>query len=130
CTPFCCTPFVITAIFSWWEAAHLWQKQLKAAREKVSAGPSRGMWVICFSFIVNHAAGPCPKQSAGAEARWEEPDLPEIPKVHSFFASAWKKIDKDSARVKSGFVDPGYHFPKPTLLVNVSTPARKKTYLL
>ncbi|KAI6102148.1 hypothetical protein F5141DRAFT_1008308 [Pisolithus sp. B1] len=33
-------------------------------------------------------------------------------------------------RIKSGVVDPGYHFPKPTLFVNVSTPERKKTYLL
>ncbi|KAI6103143.1 hypothetical protein EV401DRAFT_1875576 [Pisolithus croceorrhizus] len=33
-------------------------------------------------------------------------------------------------RIKSGVVDPGYHFPKPTLFVNVSMPERKKTYLL
>ncbi|KAI6167671.1 hypothetical protein EDD17DRAFT_1467246 [Pisolithus thermaeus] len=30
----------------------------------------------------------------------------------------------------SGVVDPGYRFPKPMLFVNVSTPEKKKTYLL
>ncbi|KAI6111407.1 hypothetical protein F5141DRAFT_1214912 [Pisolithus sp. B1] len=33
-------------------------------------------------------------------------------------------------RIKSGVVDPGYCFPKPILFINVSTPERKKTYLL
>ncbi|KAI6111082.1 hypothetical protein F5141DRAFT_1214578 [Pisolithus sp. B1] len=32
-------------------------------------------------------------------------------------------------RVQAGQVDPGYHFPKPTLFVNVSMPEQKKTYL-
>lgn len=62
--------------------------------------------------------------------RWEDPDLPEIPKPHSLFAAAWKKVDKDLQRVKSGLIDPGYRFPKLTLLVNVTTPDQKKTYLL
>ncbi|KAI6041024.1 hypothetical protein EDC04DRAFT_2566219 [Pisolithus marmoratus] len=33
-------------------------------------------------------------------------------------------------RVQLGLVDPGYHFPKPILFVNVSTPEQKKTYLV
>jgi hypothetical protein len=61
--------------------------------------------------------------------KWEEPDLPEIPKAHSLFASAWKKVGKDLQRIKSGVVDPGYRFPKPTLFAGVSMPERKKTYL-
>ena len=73
---------------------------------------------------------PRPQRSAGVDARWEEPDHPEIPKPHGLFASAWKQADKHSERIKSDLVDPGYRFPKPTVLVNVSTPARKKTYLL
>ncbi|KIO00968.1 hypothetical protein M404DRAFT_29175, partial [Pisolithus tinctorius Marx 270] len=90
--------------------------QTRAAREQATAGPSRA----------SH-----PKQSGGGDsARWEEPDLPEIPKPHSLFALAWRKASKDMSRVKSGIVDPGYCFPKPTLLVNVTTPERKKMYML
>ncbi|KAI6008700.1 hypothetical protein F5J12DRAFT_782163 [Pisolithus orientalis] len=88
------------------------KKQTRAAREQATAGPSRA----------SH-----PKQSGGGDsARWEEPDLPEIPKPHSLFALAWRKASKDISRVKSGIVDPGYHFPKPTLLVNVTTPELKE----
>ncbi|KAI5988569.1 hypothetical protein EDD15DRAFT_2172284, partial [Pisolithus albus] len=79
------------------------QKQNRAARVKASAGPSR--------------------------TKWEEPVLPDIPKPHTLFDSAWRKAEKSMQRVKTGQVDPGYHFPKPTLFVNVSTPERKKTYL-
>ncbi|KIK10869.1 hypothetical protein PISMIDRAFT_42563, partial [Pisolithus microcarpus 441] len=53
-----------------------------------------------------------------------------MPKPHILFATAWQEADTDSQRIKSGVVDPGYRFPKPTLFVNVSTPERKKTYLL
>ncbi|KIO11966.1 hypothetical protein M404DRAFT_19775 [Pisolithus tinctorius Marx 270] len=92
------------------------KKQTRVAREQATAGPSRA----------SH-----PKQSGGGDsARWEEPDLPEIPKPHSLFALAWRKASKDMSRVKSGIVDPGYRFPKPTLLVNVTTPEQKKTYML
>ena len=68
-------------------------------------------------------------KSGGTGAKWEEPDLPDIPTPHSLFESAWKKADKSSQRVDSSTIDPGYRFPKPTLFVNVSTPERKKTYL-
>ncbi|KIM50646.1 hypothetical protein SCLCIDRAFT_144968, partial [Scleroderma citrinum Foug A] len=53
-----------------------------------------------------------------------------IPKPHGLFGAAWKKADKSSQRVRSGQVNPGYHFLKPTLFVNVSVPEWKKTYLL
>ncbi|KIN98412.1 hypothetical protein M404DRAFT_157861, partial [Pisolithus tinctorius Marx 270] len=53
-----------------------------------------------------------------------------IPKPHSLFPLAWRKASKDMSRVKSGTVDPGYCFLKPTLLVNVTTPEQKKMYML
>ena len=71
-----------------------------------------------------------PQKSGGVEVKWEEPDLPDILKLHSLFRSAWKKANKSSQRVNSGIIDPGYRFPKPTLFVNVSTLEQKKTYLL
>ena len=71
-----------------------------------------------------------PKKSGGAGVKWEEPDLPDIPKIHSMFETAWKKVDISSQREISGIIDPSYRFPKPTLFTNVSTPERKKTYLL
>ncbi|KAI6019754.1 hypothetical protein F5J12DRAFT_780850 [Pisolithus orientalis] len=37
-------------------------------------------------------------------------------------AAAWREANKNSQRVSSGLMDPGYHFPKPMLFVNVSTP--------
>ncbi|KAI6140865.1 hypothetical protein BKA82DRAFT_4019082 [Pisolithus tinctorius] len=67
--------------------------------------------------------------SAGGESKWEEPNLPDIPKPHSVFVAAWREADKNLQRVSSGLVDPGYRFPKPTLFVNVSTLERKKIYL-
>ncbi|KAL4063385.1 hypothetical protein V8B97DRAFT_1876851, partial [Scleroderma yunnanense] len=67
--------------------------------------------------------------SAGGEEKWEEPDLAEILKPHSLFTSAWKQADKDLERIKSDLVDPGYCFPKPTILASMLTSARKKTYL-
>ncbi|KAL4061835.1 hypothetical protein J3A83DRAFT_4196225 [Scleroderma citrinum] len=79
---------------------------LNSARERASAGPSRG-----------------------GEEKWEEPDLAEILKPHSLFTSAWKQADKDLERIKSDLVDPGYCFPKPTILASMLTSARKKTYL-
>ncbi|KAL4061985.1 hypothetical protein J3A83DRAFT_4196234 [Scleroderma citrinum] len=63
---------------------------LNSARGRASAGPSR----------VSH-----PQLSAGGEEKWEELDLAEILKPHS------------------------YHFSKPTILASVLTSARKKTYL-
>ncbi|KAI6147072.1 hypothetical protein BKA82DRAFT_36004 [Pisolithus tinctorius] len=45
------------------------------------------------------------------------------------FVAAWREADKNLQRVSSGLVDPGYHFLKPTLFVNVSMPERKKIYL-
>ncbi|KAI5989930.1 hypothetical protein EDD15DRAFT_2370228 [Pisolithus albus] len=90
------------------------RKQTKSARERVTAGPSRAS----------------PQRSTSGESKWEEPDLPEIPKVLGLFLSAWKIADKDPQRVKPGRIDPGYRFPKPTLFANVTSPERKKTYLL
>ena len=107
------------------------QKLSRAARERATAGPSRGMLLLHFPFLViDQAVVSSPQQSAGGEAKWEESDLPDIPKPHGLFGAAWKKADKSSQRVRSGQVNPGYHFPKLTLFVNVSTPERKKTYLL
>ena len=107
------------------------QKLSRAARERATAGPSRGMLLLHFPFLViDQAVVSSPQQSAGGGAKWEESDLPDIPKPHGLFGAAWKKADKSSQRVRSGQVNPGYHFPKLTLFVNVSTPERKKTYLL
>ncbi|KAI5999772.1 hypothetical protein F5J12DRAFT_784550 [Pisolithus orientalis] len=83
------------------------KKQTRAAREQATTGPSRA----------SH-----PKQSGGGDlVRWEEPDLPEIPKPHSLFALAWRKASKNMSRVKLGIVDPGYHFLKPTLCGGTSS---------
>ncbi|KAI6100751.1 hypothetical protein EDD17DRAFT_1494768 [Pisolithus thermaeus] len=90
------------------------QKQTKSTRERVTAGPSR-------------ASLQC---STSGQARWEEPDLPEIPKPHGLFVSAWKILDKNLQWTSSEHIDPGYHFPKPTLFVNVTSLEHKKTYLL
>ncbi|KAI6117070.1 hypothetical protein EDD17DRAFT_1514542 [Pisolithus thermaeus] len=68
--------------------------------------------------------------SASGQLRWEEPNLPDIPKPHSLFVTAWQEVDMNSQRTKSSVVDPVYCFPKPTLFINVSMPERKKTYLL
>ncbi|KAI6114969.1 hypothetical protein EDD16DRAFT_1708989 [Pisolithus croceorrhizus] len=90
------------------------QKQNRATRVKASVGPSQV---------------PSLQKSAGGEAKWEEPDLLDIPKPHTLFDSAWRKAEKSMQRVQAGQVDPGYHFLKLTLFVNVSTPEWKKTYL-
>ena len=49
------------------------------------------------------------------------------PMSSGFFAAAWKKADKEMERFKAGVVNPGYCFPKPTLLVNVSSPEHKNS---
>ncbi|KAI6012346.1 hypothetical protein EDC04DRAFT_2609524 [Pisolithus marmoratus] len=67
---------------------------------------------------------------APLKSKWEEPNLPDVPKPHSLFATAWQEADMNSQRIKSGVVDPGNRFLKPTLFVNVSMPEKKKTYLL
>ncbi|KAI6140278.1 hypothetical protein BKA82DRAFT_29230 [Pisolithus tinctorius] len=86
-------------------------RQSRTARDRASAGPSRA------------------SSSAGGESKWEEPNLPDIPKPHSMFAAAWREADKNLQRVSSGLVDPGYRFPKLTLFVNVSMLEQKKIYL-
>ncbi|KAI6147067.1 hypothetical protein BKA82DRAFT_4015203 [Pisolithus tinctorius] len=63
------------------------------------------------------------------ESKWEEPNLPDIPKPHSMFVAVWREADKNLQRVSSSLMDPGYRFLKPTLFVNVSTPEQKKIYL-
>ncbi|KAI6039434.1 hypothetical protein EDC04DRAFT_2895231 [Pisolithus marmoratus] len=88
------------------------QRQSRTARERASAGPSQV------------------SLSAGGQSKWEEPNLPDIPKPHSLFVTAWQEADTSLQRIKSGIMDLGYHFPKPTLLVNVSMLDRKKPYLL
>ncbi|KAI6160560.1 hypothetical protein EDD17DRAFT_1484013 [Pisolithus thermaeus] len=84
------------------------RKLSRTARERASAGPSRGVWPSHFSSHVFDHSLVLP--SAAGQSKWEEPNLPD--------------------RIMSGVVDPGYRFPKPTLFVNVSTPEKKKTYLL
>ena len=68
--------------------------------------------------------------SVGAKAKVEEANSPDIPDPHSLFESAWAKVDKNLQRHKSGFVDPGYRFPKPSLFVGMGVPKQKKTYFL
>ncbi|KAI6010247.1 hypothetical protein BKA83DRAFT_4503680 [Pisolithus microcarpus] len=34
------------------------------------------------------------QKSAGGEAKWEEPNLPDIPKPHTLFNCAWRKAEK------------------------------------
>ncbi|KAI6014207.1 hypothetical protein EDC04DRAFT_2609071 [Pisolithus marmoratus] len=92
------------------------QKQSRAARVQASAGPSQV---------------PSPQRSASGEAKWEEPVIPDILRPHSVFNSAWRKAEKNMQRVQLGLmVNPGYHFPKPILFVNVTMPEWKKTYLV
>ncbi|KAI6038356.1 hypothetical protein EDC04DRAFT_2896525 [Pisolithus marmoratus] len=67
---------------------------------------------------------------APLESKWEEPNLPDVPKPHSLFVTTWWEADTNLQRIKSGVMDPGYCFPKPMLFVNVSIPEKKKTYLL
>lgn len=105
-------------------------KQSRTAREKATMGPSKGVYFGAFlpSFLTTVVSRS--KPLAGGDKKWEEPDLLEIPQVHGLFDLAWRSADKDQARVKTGVVDPGFRFPKPTLLVNVLSPERKKTYLV
>ncbi|KAI6142446.1 hypothetical protein BKA82DRAFT_149196 [Pisolithus tinctorius] len=97
-------------------------RQSRTARDRASAGPSRGLPFLVFD-------RPAASSSAGGESKWEEPNLPDIPKPHSVFVAAWREADKNLQRVSSGLMDPGYRFPKPTLFVNVSMLERKKIYL-
>ena len=85
---------------------------------------------MSFFVLSEQALVSQPKKSGGAGAKWEEPDVPDLPKLHSLFQTAWERAKKSSRREDSGIIDPGYRFPKATLFVNVSTPERKKTYLL
>lgn len=70
------------------------------------------------------------QRSVGAKAKGDEANPPDIPEPHTLFESAWKKVNKNLQRRKSGFVNPGYRFPKPLLFVGVGVPERKKTYFL
>ncbi|KAI6017036.1 hypothetical protein EDC04DRAFT_2608196 [Pisolithus marmoratus] len=88
------------------------RKLSKTTRERISAGPSRVL------------------PSGAGQSKWEEPNLPDVPKLHSLFVTAWQEADMNLQRIKSGVVDPGYHFQKPMLFVNVSMLEKKKTYLL
>ena len=93
-------------------------------------GPLKGMYFGAFlpSFLT--AVVSWSKPLAGGDKKWEEPDLPEIPWVQGLFDSAWRSVDKDQARVKTGVVDLAFCFPKPMLLVNMLSPEHKKTYLV
>ncbi|KAI6019063.1 hypothetical protein EDC04DRAFT_2607638 [Pisolithus marmoratus] len=86
--------------------------------------PVQALLKVCNYYIT------IPQRSASGEVKWEEPIIPDILRPHSVFNSAWKKAEKNMQRVKSGLVDPSYHFPKPILFVNVSMPEQKKTYLI
>ncbi|KAI6005420.1 hypothetical protein EDC04DRAFT_2611557 [Pisolithus marmoratus] len=54
----------------------------------------------------------------------------DILRPHSVFDSAWRKAEKNMQRVQLGLVNPGYHFLKPILFVNVTMLEWKKTYLV
>ena len=71
-----------------------------------------------------------PKRYTGGQAKPEELDVPEMPQAHSLWMATWKKVDQNANQNKLGIIDPGYRFPKATLFVNVTTPERKKIYLL
>ncbi|KAI6096010.1 hypothetical protein F5141DRAFT_1221217 [Pisolithus sp. B1] len=88
------------------------RKLSRTARERASAGPSQV------------------SPSAAGQSKWEEPNLPDIPKPHSLFVTAWQEANTNLQRIKSDVMDPGYHFLKPMLFVNASTLEKKKTYLL
>ncbi|KIO07662.1 hypothetical protein M404DRAFT_135419, partial [Pisolithus tinctorius Marx 270] len=93
-------------------------RRFRTARDRASAG---------LPFLVFDC--PAALSSAGGESKWEEPNLPDIPKPHGMFVAAWREANKNSQRVSSSLMDPGYCFPKPTLFVNVSMPEQKKIYL-
>ncbi|KAL4068791.1 hypothetical protein V8B97DRAFT_2024705 [Scleroderma yunnanense] len=80
---------------------HVTQKQTRTARVKAATGP--------YMKVSPHQG------SVGAKAKGEETNPLDIPDPHSLFKSAWKKVDQNLQQHKSGFVDPGYHFLKPSL---------------
>ena len=85
--------------------------------------PLKGMYLIDLFFLVPDQAAVSPHQgSVGAKAKRKEVNPLDIPDPHSVFELAWEKVDKNLQRHKSGFIDPGYCFPKLSLFVSVGLP--------
>ncbi|KAF8833364.1 hypothetical protein BDN67DRAFT_1017639, partial [Paxillus ammoniavirescens] len=60
--------------------------------------------------------------------KWVEGDATIMPLPFPQWVSAFKRVDKDPARVKTGLVDTGYRFPEPALIVVPVLPERRKLY--
>ena len=69
-------------------------------------GPSKGMYFGAFTPSFLTVVVSRSKSFAGGDKKWEEPDLPDILKVHGLFELAWTSADKDQARVKAGVDNP------------------------
>ncbi|KAL4076806.1 hypothetical protein V8B97DRAFT_2022084 [Scleroderma yunnanense] len=86
----------------------------------IYCGPSG---IYCHYHTHRHYEGTLAEQpkpiagSVGAKAKGEKANPLDIPDPHSLFKSTWKKVDKNLQQCKSGFVDPGYCFLKPSLFV-------------
>ena len=50
--------------------------------------------------------------------------VPNMPSPLPVWENAMKRVDKDSRRIKTGLVDPGYRVPEPALLITGQTPER------
>ncbi|KIK71992.1 hypothetical protein PAXRUDRAFT_105422, partial [Paxillus rubicundulus Ve08.2h10] len=60
--------------------------------------------------------------------KWAEGDATIMPLPFPQWVSAFKRVDKDPARVKTGLVDTGYRFPEPALIVTPVLPEWRKLY--
>ena len=99
---------------------HVTQKQARTARVKAATPYMKGVYLLDLFFLVpDQAAVSLHQGSVGAKAKRKEVNPLDIPDPHSIFKLAWEKVDKNLQQCKSGFVDPGYHFPKPCLFVGV-----------
>ena len=99
---------------------HVTQKQARTARVKAATPYMKGVYLLDLFFLVpDQAAVSLHQGSVGAKAKRKEVNPLDIPDPHSIFKLAWEKVDKNLQQRKSGFVDPGYRFPKPCLFVGV-----------
>ncbi|KIK73403.1 hypothetical protein PAXRUDRAFT_20893 [Paxillus rubicundulus Ve08.2h10] len=60
--------------------------------------------------------------------KWAEGDATIMLLPFPQWVSAFKRVDKDPARVKTGLVDTSYRFPEPAIIVAPVLPERRKLY--
>ncbi|KAG8215100.1 hypothetical protein J3R82DRAFT_8545, partial [Butyriboletus roseoflavus] len=59
---------------------------------------------------------------------WTELDATNMPLAFPQWVTVFKWVDKNPARIRSGMVDAGYHFPEPALLITPSSPQQQKLF--